>query len=132
MQAGLRVPVIRDADRLTVGEIHDRAASLAAAAREGTLGRRPDGHHVHRLQPGDAWGRGIQRDHQSRRGRDPRGVTAIPTPLAIDGGIGIRPGDEAHLVRDHRLVDGEPGARFLIAPARLEDVRAFRDEIANS
>ena len=34
--AGLVVPVIRDADRLTVNEVHDRAAALATAAREGT------------------------------------------------------------------------------------------------
>jgi pyruvate dehydrogenase E2 component (dihydrolipoamide acetyltransferase) len=35
--AGLVVPVIRDADRLGLGELHDRAAALAGAARDGTL-----------------------------------------------------------------------------------------------
>ena len=37
LPGGLVVPVIRDADRLAIGELHDRAAGLAAAAREGTL-----------------------------------------------------------------------------------------------
>jgi pyruvate/2-oxoglutarate dehydrogenase complex dihydrolipoamide acyltransferase (E2) component len=37
------------------------------------------------------------------------------------------------LSADHRIVDGEMGARFLNAlRRRLEDVRAFRDEVANA
>ena len=37
LPGGLVVPVIRDADRLPIAELHDRAAALAAKAREGAL-----------------------------------------------------------------------------------------------
>ncbi len=59
--------------------------------------------------------------------------SAIATPMAIDGGIGIRQVMRLTLSADHRIVDGEMGARFLNAlRRRLEDVRAFRDEVANA
>ena len=45
----------------------------------------------------------------------------------------IRQMMELTLSADHRIVDGEIGARFLNAlRRRLEDVRAFRDEVANA
>ena len=77
--AGLVVPVIRDADRLTVDEIHDRAAALATAARDGTASVDDlTGQHLHGVQPGHARRRGVQRDHQPGRGRDPRRLGRDP------------------------------------------------------
>ena len=132
--AGLVVPVVRDADRLTIGELHDRVAALAAAAREGTIGvddltgstftvSNLGMHGVEEfsaiINPGEAAILAVS--------------SAIATPLVIDGGIGIRQVMKLTLSADHRIVDGELGARFLNAlRRRLEDVRAFRDEIANS
>jgi pyruvate dehydrogenase E2 component (dihydrolipoamide acetyltransferase) len=37
LPGGLVVPVIRDADRLPIGEFHDRTVALASAARGGSL-----------------------------------------------------------------------------------------------
>ena len=105
-------------------------------AREGTIAaRRPDRlarspsrnlGHVRR--------RGVQRDHQPGRGGDPRGVERGPDPASSSAtASAVRQVMKLTLSADHRLVDGETGARFLNAlRRRLEDVRAFRDEVANA
>jgi len=132
--AGLVVPVVRDADRMTIVELHDRVAALAGAARDGSIGvddlagstftvSNLGMHGVEEfsaiINPGEAAILAVS--------------SAIATPVAIDGGIGIRQVMRLTLSADHRLVDGELGARFLNAlRRRLEDVRAFRDEVANA
>ncbi len=132
--AGLVVPVVRDADRMTIVELHDRVGALAAAAREGTvavddlvgstftvsnLGMFGVDEFSAIINPGEAAILAVS--------------SAVATPVAVDGGIGIRQVMKLTLSADHRIVDGEMGARFLNAlRRRLEDVRAFRDEVANA
>ncbi len=132
--SGLVVPVVRDADRLTIAQLHDRVATLAAAAREGTiavddltgstftvsnLGMFGVEEFSAIINPGEAAILAVS--------------SAIATPMVVDGGIGIRQVMKLTLSADHRIVDGEMGARFLNAlRRRLEDVRAFRDEVANA
>ncbi len=132
--SGLVVPVVRDADRMTILELHDRVASLAGAAREGTiavddltgstftvsnLGMFGVEEFSAIINPGEAAILAVS--------------SAVATPLVIDGGIGIRQVMKLTMSADHRIVDGEMGARFLNAlRRRMEDVRAFRDEVANA
>ncbi len=132
--SGLVVPVVRDADRLTIAALHDRVAALAAAARDGSipvddlagstftvsnLGMFGVEEFSAIINPGEAAILAVS--------------SAIATPMAVDGGIGIRQVMKLTLSADHRIVDGETGARFLNAlRRRLEDIRAFRDEIANA
>ena len=67
LPGGLVVPVIRDADRLSLGELHDRADRAGReGARRHAPGRRHDRQHLHRLEPRHVRGRGVQRDHQPR------------------------------------------------------------------
>ena len=131
--AGLVVPVIRDADRLGLGELHDRAAALAGAAREGTLpiddmtgstftvsnlGMFGVDEFSAIINPGEAAILAV--------------ASAIPTVVAVGDAMGIRSILKLTLSADHRLVDGEMGARFLNAiRRRLEDVAAFRNEALN-
>lgn len=133
LPGGLVVPVIRDADRLGIDELHDRAIALAAAARDGTLS--PDRmtgstftvsnlgmHGVEEfsaiINPGEAAILAV--------------ASAVPTPVAIEGGIAVRSIMRLTLSADHRLVDGELGARFLGAVRRrLEDPGSLRLELAN-
>jgi pyruvate dehydrogenase E2 component (dihydrolipoamide acetyltransferase) len=127
---GLVVPVIRDADRLGLGEIHDRAAALAIAAREGALG------------PDDLAGSTFTVSNLGMFGVDAftaiinpgeaailAVAAAVPTAVAIGDGLAVRSIMKLTLSADHRLVDGEMGARFLGAlRRRLEDVASFRSE----
>ena len=131
---GLVVPVIRDADRLSVDEIHERSSALAESARDGTL--TPDhmtgstftvsnlgmyGVYAFTaiINPGEAAILAVS--------------SAMPTPVAMEGGIAVRSIMRLTLSADHRLVDGELGARFLGAVRRrLEDPGSLRLEIANT
>jgi pyruvate dehydrogenase E2 component (dihydrolipoamide acetyltransferase) len=131
--AGLVVPVIRDADRLGLGELHDRAAALAGAGRDGTLpiddmtgstftvsnlGMFGVDEFSAIINPGEAAILAV--------------ASAIPTVVAVGDAMGIRSILKLTLSADHRLVDGEMGARFLNAiRRRLEDVAAFRNEALN-
>jgi pyruvate dehydrogenase E2 component (dihydrolipoamide acetyltransferase) len=128
LPGGLVVPVIRDADRLSLGELHDRAIELAAKAREGTLpaddmtgstftvsnlGMFGVEEFSAIINPGEAAILAVS--------------SAIPTAVAIGDGLAVRTLMKLTLSADHRLVDGEMGARFLGAiRRRLEDVGAFR------
>lgn len=130
--AGLLVPVVRDADRLTIGELHDRIAALIAGARAGAL--RPD----------DLSGGTFTVSNMGMFGIDQFSAiinpgeaailavaSVVPMPVVIGDGIGIRQLMKLTLSADHRLVDGELAARFLNAlRRRLEDVEAIRREIS--
>ncbi|NJD28549.1 MAG: 2-oxo acid dehydrogenase subunit E2 [Chloroflexi bacterium] len=133
LPAGLVVAVIRDADRLGILELHEEASRLVAAARDGTLG------------VDDMTGSTFSVSNLGMYGIDAfsaiinpgeSGIlavaSAIPMPVVLTGGIAIRTVMKLTLPADHRLVDGELGARFLGAlRRRLEDPAAFRRELAS-
>jgi pyruvate dehydrogenase E2 component (dihydrolipoamide acetyltransferase) len=130
---GLVVPVIRDADRRTVEDLHARASQLAEGARNGTL------------SPDDMTGSTFTISNLGMFGVDEfcaiinPGESAIlavssvvPTPVAVGDGIGVRQMMKLTLTSDHRLVDGELAARFLNAlRRRLQDADAIRGDILN-
>jgi pyruvate dehydrogenase E2 component (dihydrolipoamide acetyltransferase) len=130
---GLVVPVIRDADRCSLSELHERAAGLAERARAGSLpiddmsgstftvsnlGMFGVDEFSAIINPGEAAILAVS--------------SVIPTPIVVGDGIGIRQVMKLTLSADHRLVDGELGARFLNAlRRRLQDAEAFRREGLN-
>jgi pyruvate dehydrogenase E2 component (dihydrolipoamide acetyltransferase) len=130
---GLVVPVIRDADRRSLGELHTLAAGLAESARNGTL------------TPDDMAGGTFTISNLGMFGVDEFSAiinpgestilavsSIVPTPIAVGDGIGIRQVMKLTLTADHRLVDGELAARFLNAlRRRLQDADAFRSDILN-
>ena len=134
LPGGLVVPVIRDADHLSVDELHDRANALATGARDGTLA------------PDDLTGSTFTVSNLGMYGVDAFSAiinpgeaailavaSAIPTPVAMEDGIAVRSIMRLTLSADHRLVDGELGARFLGAVRRrLEDPGPLRLELANT
>jgi len=134
LPSGLVVPVIRDADRLPIGDLHERTVALATAAREGTL------------PVDDMTGRTFTVSNLGMFGVDEFSAiinpgeaailavsSAIPTAVVIEGGLAVRSVMKLTLSADHRMVDGELGARFLGAiRRRLEDAGAFRQEALNA
>jgi pyruvate dehydrogenase E2 component (dihydrolipoamide acetyltransferase) len=130
---GLVVPVIRDADRRPLEDLHARAAELAESARNGTL------------SPDDMTGSTFTISNLGMFGVDEfcaiinPGESAIlavssviPTPVAVGDGIGIRQIMKLTLTADHRLVDGELAARFLNSlRRRLQDDDSFRGYLRN-
>jgi pyruvate dehydrogenase E2 component (dihydrolipoamide acetyltransferase) len=133
LPGGLVVPVIRDADRLPIGELHERAVTLAAKAREGTLSLDDMSGSTFTvsnlgmfgveefsaiINPGEAAILAV--------------ASALPTAVAIGDGLAVRSIMKLTLSADHRMVDGELGARFLGAlRRRLEDAGSFRQEAIN-
>lgn len=127
---GLLVPVIRDAHLLSVVGMHQRAQAVIDGARSGTLGPDELGGSTFTvsnlgmfevdefsaiINPGESAILAV--------------ASAVPTPVAIGEGLAIRPIMKLTLSADHRVVDGETGARFLGAlRRRLEDVGPFRNQ----
>jgi len=133
LPGGLVVSVMRDADRLSLADVHTRAAELAEAARNGTL------------TPDDMTGSTFTISNLGMIGVDEFSAiinpgesailavsSVVPTPVVVGDGIGIRQMMKLTLTADHRLVDGELAARFLNAlRRRLEEAGAFRGEALN-
>ena len=131
--AGLVVPVIRDAGRLSVSELHDRAAALAEGARAGTL------------SPDDLQGSTFTVSNLGMFAVDEFSAiinpgeaailavsSALPVPAATENGIEVRQVMKLTLSADHRLVDGELGARFMNAVRRrLMDAESYRVQVIN-
>jgi pyruvate dehydrogenase E2 component (dihydrolipoamide acetyltransferase) len=111
---GLVVPVVRDADRLTVQEIARARAGLVGRARDGKL-RRED------LDGGTFTisNLGMYGVEQFVAVLNPPQVAILavgavkPTPVVIDGEIDVAPVLQLVLTCDHRAIDGADGAEFL-------------------
>lgn len=131
---GLVVPVIRDADRVPVTELHDTAVRLATGARNGTLS--PDELSGSTFTVSNLGMFGVEEFSAIINPGEAAILavsSAIPTVTVVGDGMAIRTIMKLTLSADHRIVDGELGARFLGAlRRRLEDAAAFRDEIARA
>jgi pyruvate dehydrogenase E2 component (dihydrolipoamide acetyltransferase) len=112
--AGLVVPVVQGADRLTIAEIAGVRADLVARARDG------------RLQTADLEGGTFTISNLGMYGIDQFIAVLNPPQAAIlavgqakervvveDGELAVRPILTATLTCDHRAVDGAEGADFL-------------------
>lgn len=123
LEGGLMVPVIRHTDRLSLGALGDRCRDLAGRTREGALS--PDEYTGGTFTVSNLGKTGIT-DFTAVLNPPETGILAV-------GSIAKRPvveGDRIvprlmvtlSLTYDHRVVDGEPAARFLTAIGRyLQD-----------
>jgi pyruvate dehydrogenase E2 component (dihydrolipoyllysine-residue acetyltransferase) len=131
---GLVTPIVRNAADLSVQQIATSVRELAERARAGKLARDEITGGTFTvsnlgmfgveefsaiINPGEAAILAVS--------------SAIPTVVAVNDGMAIRTIMKLTLSADHRIVDGEMGARFLGAlRRRLEDAAAFRDEISRA
>jgi len=128
LEKGLVVPVIRDADDLSVRELHDRAADLAARARDG------------KLAPDEMSGSTFTLSNMGMLNVENFGAiinpgegailavaTTMKKPAVKDDRIVIRSLMKLTLSADHRLIDGAVGARFVNAiKTKLEDIESWK------
>jgi len=128
LEQGLVVPVIRDADELSLAELHDRATALVAKARAG------------RLTPDEMAGSTFTISNMGML--DIENFTAIINPgesaiLAVsstlkqpvvkDGQIVVRDIMKMTLSSDHRIIDGATAAKFANAiKQKLEEISLWK------
>jgi len=114
VEKGLLVPNIKNAEMLSVAQIHDQVASLAQKAREGKLTPAEYSNGTFTITNLGMY----EIDEFTPIINPPEvgilGVGAITdTPWAVDGKLEIRPIMTLSLTYDHRVVDGAPAAQFL-------------------
>ena len=129
--AGLLIPVVRDADLLSVKGLHDKTAETVTAARDGKL--MPDALSGSTFSVSNM---GMFEVEQFTAIINPgeSGILAVssvqPEVRPYAGGMAIRQMMRITLTADHRLVDGEMGAHFVNAvKRRLEDADGFRNQV---
>ena len=120
---GLVVPVVRDADTLSVAELERAIATLAARAREGRLAPEDLRGGTFTITNGGVFGSLLSTPILNPPQSGILGMHKIEQrPVAVDGQVVIRPMMYLALSYDHRLVDGEQAVTFLVrVKEALED-----------
>ncbi len=124
---GLIVPVVRDADRLSIAEIEKSIADLGKRAREGQLKLEELQGGTFTITNGGIYGSLMSTPILNVPQSGILGMHKIQDrPVALGGKIEIRPMMYLALSYDHRIVDGREAVTFLVRvkealedPARL-------------
>ena len=128
LEDGLVVPVIRDADRLSLADLHERTAELATRARSGRLGADELGGSTFTISnmgmldvenftaiinPGESAILAVS--------------SVVKQPVVRDDQVVVRSIMKITVSADHRIVDGALAARFANGiKNKLEDVSLWR------
>jgi pyruvate dehydrogenase E2 component (dihydrolipoamide acetyltransferase) len=128
VEEGLLVPVIRDAESLSLAELHDAVATLAVKARDGKLlpdemsgstftvsnmGMLNVENFTAIINPGEAAILAV--------------ASTVEKPVVHKGRIEVRSVMKMTLSSDHRLIDGAMAAKFVNAiKNKLEDVELWK------
>ncbi|MCQ0986836.1 2-oxoglutarate dehydrogenase complex dihydrolipoyllysine-residue succinyltransferase [Jiella marina] len=120
---GLVVPVIRDADAMTIAEIEKEIGRLARAARDGKLGMSDMQGGTFTITNGGVYGSLMSTPILNAPQSGILGMHKIQErPMAIGGQVVIRPMMYLALSYDHRIVDGKEAVTFLVrVKESLED-----------
>jgi 2-oxoglutarate dehydrogenase E2 component (dihydrolipoamide succinyltransferase) len=124
---GLVVPVVRDADRMRIGEIEKEIGRLGKAARDGTLTMADMQGGTFTISNGGVYGSLMSTPILNAPQSGILGMHKIEErPVVVGGQIVIRPMMYLALSYDHRIVDGREAVTFLVrvkesleAPERL-------------
>jgi 2-oxoglutarate dehydrogenase E2 component (dihydrolipoamide succinyltransferase) len=122
-ERGLVVPIVKNADLMTIAELERQIGELARLAREGKL--MPD--HLSggtfTISNGGVYGSLLSTPILNPPQSAILGMHKIENrPVVVDGQIVARPMMYVALSYDHRLVDGEQAVTFLVrVKERLED-----------
>jgi 2-oxoglutarate dehydrogenase E2 component (dihydrolipoamide succinyltransferase) len=112
---GLVVPIVRDADRLSFGEIEVTIAGLAARARDNKLTLKELEGGTFTISNGGVYGSLLSTPILNPPQSGILGLHAIQKrPIAMGDAVVVRPMMYMALSYDHRLVDGREAVQFLI------------------
>jgi 2-oxoglutarate dehydrogenase E2 component (dihydrolipoamide succinyltransferase) len=122
-ERGLIVPVVRDADRLSLAQIEAAIADFGTRARDGHLKLEELQGGTFTISNGGVFGSLMSTPILNAPQSGILGMHKIqPRPVAIDGRVEIRPMMYLALSYDHRLVEGREAVTFLVrVKENLED-----------
>src|SRR5579885_545480 len=126
-ERGLVVPVVRDADRLTLAEIEKAIADFGRRARDGQLKIEEMQGGTFTISNGGVYGSLMSTPILNAPQSGILGMHKIQErPVVVGGKIEVRPMMYLALTYDHRIVDGREAVTFLVRvkecledPARL-------------
>jgi 2-oxoglutarate dehydrogenase E2 component (dihydrolipoamide succinyltransferase) len=124
---GLVVPVLRDADAMTFGEIEKSVVTYATRAREGALTIDEISGGTFTITNGGVFGSLLSTPILNMPQSAILGMHKIQErPVVVNGEVVVRPMMYLALSYDHRIIDGRDSVQFLVAvkealedPARL-------------
>ena len=124
---GLVVPVLREADSLTLAEIEEQVADFGVKARDGKLSIDDMTGGTFTISNGGVFGSLLSTPILNPPQTGILGMHKIQErPMVVNGEIKIRPMMYLALSYDHRLIDGQEAVRFLVTikdfleePARI-------------
>lgn len=124
---GLVVPVVRDADRLSLAEIEQKIAEYGKRARDGKLGIEDMQGGTFTISNGGVYGSMMSTPILNAPQAGILGMHRIEDrPVVRNGQVVIRPMMYLALSYDHRIVDGKEAVTFLVRVKEcLEDPQRF-------
>ncbi|HEX4117919.1 MAG TPA: 2-oxoglutarate dehydrogenase complex dihydrolipoyllysine-residue succinyltransferase [Rhizomicrobium sp.] len=122
-EKGLVVPVVRDADQLSLAAIEKAVMDFGVRARDGKIKLEELQGGTFSITNGGVFGSLMSTPILNSPQSGILGMHKIqPRPMAIDGKVEIRPMMYLALSYDHRLVDGRDAVTFLVrVKENLED-----------
>ncbi len=120
---GLIVPILRDADAKTFGQIETEIAAYAARARDGTIALEDLTGGTFTITNGGVFGSLMSTPIVNAPQSAILGMHKIQErPIVVSGAIAIRPMMYLAVSYDHRIIDGREAVQFLVAVKEsLED-----------
>ncbi len=124
---GLVVPVVREADALSLAQIEDQINSYGSKARDGKLSLEDMAGGTFTISNGGIFGSLMSTPILNPPQTGVLGMHKIQDrPVVVDGEMVVRPMMYLALSYDHRLIDGREAVQFLVAvkgmiedPARI-------------
>ncbi|RIA56377.1 2-oxoglutarate dehydrogenase complex dihydrolipoyllysine-residue succinyltransferase [Dichotomicrobium thermohalophilum] len=122
-ERGLVVPVLRDADAMSFADIEKKIADFGTRARDGKLGIEEMQGGTFTISNGGVYGSLMSTPILNAPQSGILGMHKIQErPMAVNGGIEVRPMMYLALSYDHRVIDGKEAVTFLVrVKESLED-----------
>jgi 2-oxoglutarate dehydrogenase E2 component (dihydrolipoamide succinyltransferase) len=120
---GLMVPVVRDVDQMSFGDVESSIARLGAKARDGSMSMDDLTGGTFTITNGGTFGSMLSTPILNPPQSAILGMhNILQRPMAVDGQVEIRPMMYLALTYDHRIIDGKEAVQFLVSIKQsLED-----------